>query len=91
MESNFLFVVFLSIDMNGGGGAGGSPSMGGGARVVGSPEGVAHVHGTRCEGAFYCFSGKSPVCLPGTKMDAFCLLSLLLVGLKRLIPSTNRD
>jgi hypothetical protein len=57
MESNFLsvvfFVVFLSIDMNGSGGAGGSPVMGGGARVAGTPGGVAQVHGTPCQWAFF--------------------------------------
>jgi hypothetical protein len=57
MESNFLCVVFfvvLSIDMNGRGGAGGSPAMGG-VGVAGSPEGVAQVHDTRCQGDFFVF------------------------------------
>jgi hypothetical protein len=61
MESNFLsvvfFVVFLSIDMNGSGGAGGSPAMGDGAGIVGSPEGVAQVHRT-LPGGFFVFRGK---------------------------------
>jgi hypothetical protein len=58
MESNFLFVVFfvvfLSINMNGGGRAGGSSAIGG-AGVAGSPEGVALVHDTRCQGDFFVF------------------------------------
>jgi hypothetical protein len=52
-----FLLVFLSIDMNSRGGAGGSPVMGGGAGVAGSSKGVAQVHDTPCQD-FFCFSGK---------------------------------
>jgi hypothetical protein len=57
-QNSFLWCSLscsLSTDMNGGGGAGGLPAMGGGAGLAGSPEGVALVHDTRCHGAFFGF------------------------------------
>jgi hypothetical protein len=70
--------------MNGGDGVGGLPAKGGGAGVVGPPEGVAQVHGTSCQGFSLPTRTKRTllvlVRLLGTK-GGFCLSSLVPVGL----------